>query len=251
VREYRRHVSFVMFERSNARAFTAGELLRAKRCVRHLATAMKVTQHCEDMKTDAAVGHRLLHGSSRPMLLLGRDREILACNPAGRALLAQGNVIHADGGVLKCRLPDNETALSKLLERFVNPARPKSERRNRAAVKLRDANGAAILCSVANMASDENAVTPPVDVVALLSFASLHVPETQTDPEILASLYGFSKAELRLVSALLRGENLFQIAARNCVTLATVRSQLRSVFAKTNTHRQAEVIQLLLVALLL
>jgi DNA-binding CsgD family transcriptional regulator len=35
------------------------------------------------------------------------------------------------------------------------------------------------------------------------------------------------------------------------VSLATVRTQLKSVFAKTNTHRQAEVIQLLLVALLL
>jgi len=41
------------------------------------------------------------------------------------------------------------------------------------------------------------------------------------------------------------------ITEGNCITLATVRSQLKSVFAKTSTHRQAEVIQLLLVAMLL
>jgi DNA-binding CsgD family transcriptional regulator len=101
------------------------------------------------------------------------------------------------------------------------------------------------------MMSEE--ATTPVDnhPVALLSFASLHVAETQSDPAFLASLYGFTKAEIRLVLALLRGEDLIQIATRNLVSLATVRSQLKSVFAKTNTHRQAEVIQLLLTAMLL
>ncbi|HEY3531813.1 MAG TPA: hypothetical protein VGL43_01680 [Casimicrobiaceae bacterium] len=251
VREHRRQLTFVTFERSDMRAFSDAQFDRAARCIRHLATAMKVTQHCDDLKIDARVGHHLLHASPRPMLLLGRDREILACNPAGRALLRQANVVYSDAGILKCRLRANDHVLSKALERFLPPAGYPGERRNRAAVRLHDASGASILCSVASMVSEEISGHGDEHPIALLSFSSLDVPETQSDPEMLASLYGFSKAELRLVSALLRGENLLQIAGRNCVSLATVRTQLKSVFAKTNTHRQAEVIQLLLVALLL
>jgi DNA-binding CsgD family transcriptional regulator len=39
---------------------------------------------------------------------------------------------------------------------------------------------------------------------------------------------------------------LEQIASRNGVTKNTIRNQLRSVFAKTETNRQAELVQILM-----
>lgn len=249
VREHRRHVTFVSFARLHA-PFTPIEFAHSARYIGHLATGMKVAQQCDDMKTEAAVGARIMHASSRPMLLLGTRRDVLAANAPARAMLQSGQIVHARAGVVTCPLPANEMALSKVLDRFAHPHLA-HDRRNRAAVRLLGAKGEPVLCSVVNMVSDEDGVPRDEHPVALLSFASLDVAPAQLDAEFLASLYDFTPAELRLVSSLLRGDDLIAIANANFVSVATVRSQLKSVFAKTNTHRQAQVVQLLLTALLL
>jgi len=53
-------------------------------------------------------------------------------------------------------------------------------------------------------------------------------------------------AEARLAAALATGATLEQIAAAHRVTEATLRSQLRSIFSKTGTSRQAELVRLAL-----
>ena len=62
----------------------------------------------------------------------------------------------------------------------------------------------------------------------------------------LRSLFGLSEAEAQLVGALVDGLTLKEIAARRGVAVTTVRSQLRSVFLKTETERQADLVALVL-----
>jgi DNA-binding CsgD family transcriptional regulator/PAS domain-containing protein len=62
----------------------------------------------------------------------------------------------------------------------------------------------------------------------------------------LRQLYRLTPAEARLAAALASGATLEQIAAAHRVTQATLRSQLRSVFSKTGTSRQAELVRLAL-----
>ena len=64
--------------------------------------------------------------------------------------------------------------------------------------------------------------------------------------EILADCYALTKAELRLATQLYEGLSLADAAARNSVSLETVRAQLKAVFDKTNTRRQSELVALLL-----
>lgn len=58
-------------------------------------------------------------------------------------------------------------------------------------------------------------------------------------------LFGFTPAEARLARALTLGEEPKSIASDFGVSEATVRTQIRSLFAKTNTHRLASLIALL------
>ncbi|HJL06770.1 MAG TPA: hypothetical protein RMH85_26410 [Polyangiaceae bacterium LLY-WYZ-15_(1-7)] len=58
----------------------------------------------------------------------------------------------------------------------------------------------------------------------------------------LCEQFGFTPAEARLVDALVRGESLKEAAARFGVRESTARVQLKSVFAKTNVRRQAELV---------
>lgn len=59
-------------------------------------------------------------------------------------------------------------------------------------------------------------------------------------------LYGLTPAEARLAAALALGQSLADIAHVQHVSLATVRTQLRSVFSKTGTSRQAQLVRLAL-----
>jgi DNA-binding CsgD family transcriptional regulator len=63
---------------------------------------------------------------------------------------------------------------------------------------------------------------------------------------LLRSAFGLTIAEARLASRLASGDSLDDAANMLCVTKNTARVQLKAVFAKTSTHRQAELVALLM-----
>jgi DNA-binding CsgD family transcriptional regulator len=67
----------------------------------------------------------------------------------------------------------------------------------------------------------------------------------EANPAVLQRMFDLTPAEASLAVKIGRGETPATIARSNGVTIATVRSQLAAVFAKTNTQRQAELVALL------
>jgi len=65
------------------------------------------------------------------------------------------------------------------------------------------------------------------------------------DAGTLARLYRLTPSESRLAVAIGRGQSLADAAKLRRTTVATARSQLASVFAKTGTTRQADLVRLL------
>ena len=75
------------------------------------------------------------------------------------------------------------------------------------------------------------------------------VPQSAPNPPeaiaLLRALYSLSRREADLASAIANGATPQQYA-RDCgLEISTVRSQLKSVFVKTGTHRQTELVRLL------
>ena len=64
-------------------------------------------------------------------------------------------------------------------------------------------------------------------------------------PETLQKIFGLTPAEAKLAIEIASGCSLDTIAAGHHVTVATARKQLASVFVKTYTHRQADLVALL------
>ncbi len=60
----------------------------------------------------------------------------------------------------------------------------------------------------------------------------------------LAEAYGLSKAETRILKALVEAQTTAEAAARLNVALSTVKSHLRKIFQKTNTSRQVDLVRL-------
>jgi len=62
-------------------------------------------------------------------------------------------------------------------------------------------------------------------------------------PDAIRNLYNLTPAETRLMLALLNGETPAEYAERTGITLNTARTQLKSLFAKTGSNRQADLVR--------
>jgi DNA-binding CsgD family transcriptional regulator len=64
-------------------------------------------------------------------------------------------------------------------------------------------------------------------------------------PDLLEALFDLTPAEAGVASLLVEGKSVDEIAGARGVMGNTIRMQLKSIFAKTGTHRQAELVKLL------
>lgn len=86
--------------------------------------------------------------------------------------------------------------------------------------------------------------TPRKDAVAL--YFGSKPPEKLVSTDSLKTLFGLSKAEVRLAMGLVQGIPLEDIADNHNVSKNTVRVQLQSLYRKTGTSRQHELVTRLL-----
>jgi DNA-binding CsgD family transcriptional regulator len=85
-------------------------------------------------------------------------------------------------------------------------------------------------------------ISQPAVAIMIIDVETAVRPE----PSALQELFSLTPAEIRVVSLLVEGQSLEEIAAELGISFETVRSHLRSVFSKTATNRQGELIALVL-----
>lgn len=79
----------------------------------------------------------------------------------------------------------------------------------------------------------------------LLCLGSLDHVTADKSGSLLKHLFGLTQAETYLANALAAGKELDEIALAKGCTRNTLRNQLKVIFSKTDTHRQAELVRLL------
>jgi DNA-binding CsgD family transcriptional regulator len=91
-------------------------------------------------------------------------------------------------------------------------------------------------------------VADPQGLVLLLMFDDAEAKYTA--PEILRRRFGLTHAEANLAMAIVDGQRLKVVAQQQDISLATAKTHLQRVFEKTDTHRQVELVRLLLMVIM-
>jgi DNA-binding CsgD family transcriptional regulator len=178
-----------------------------------------------------------LEASGRAVLGLDAAGRVIAVSPAAESLL--GDALHIRNGSLEVADPALRPRLSALIE-AATCHEPQRTNAMPPPLGIRLGPDRTLHVDALPLPRD---VTPPRRIVALLFLRQTGVSGSVA--EILRQRFGLTPAEIRLALALAEGMGLRQSAERNGVRLSTARVQLKAIFWKTETHRQAELVALL------
>lgn len=213
------------------------------RLCRHLRHAFLIHRSLVSRPPEIRFGVELLDRLVQPVALLGRERELRYLNPAGARLFAEFGEPPVPGRPLPLFARDDATLLDAALADLLAPG-PLPSGRTRRVLRFGTPDGQALIgiASVLEPAAVLSAFG--AESLALLMF---HRPgrARHIDPVVVAEAFGLTPAEARVAARLADGLNAEQIAVERSASLLTVRTQIRSILAKTGVRRQPELVRML------
>ena len=236
-----------MYRGASAEPFGETERMVHGLLVPHVSRAVGITYRLRDASFKSAATISALERLTNGVILLDELGRVIDANRSSRRAIEMG-----DGLCLRKRGPGGSFSRGS-----------SRRRRNEAAVRACLGTGA---LEVPNFSTS---VLVPRDSGArpyALNFSPLPAanefgvegdaargvvfvtdPEdpARVDPRILRTLYALTPAETELALCLSVGDTVTQAADHLGLKETTVRTQLRSLFTKTGTRRQAELVKLL------
>ncbi|WP_313172115.1 helix-turn-helix transcriptional regulator [Massilia oculi] len=204
--------------------------------------------------TQALVGHALVDKLRQPVMLLTATGDVVLANAAARSLLASTSLVQiADG---KLVLPQRYRTsflmqcgeLETRVRNAVAQGKPDDKESRALHMRSEAASGAAAdaLYAFFTMLVPEHTLGS-FGLRPLVMLFFYHPTSVQViDSALLTAAFGLSHAECKIASMLADGVPLKTIADLLGVQYDTVRKQLLSIYQKTATNRQPELVRLLM-----
>jgi DNA-binding CsgD family transcriptional regulator len=221
--------------------FTREEIARLNRLVPHLQRTLQMRERFAELQ----LGQNFLAGGldvlAMPTFLFDEYGRVAHCNRSASALLDEGNCMWLDNGHLQTQ---DRPATSKLAMEIGNAIR--ASRGDgcdlNSVVLLQRGGKLPLMLMIAPLRLAES----PLAHGAALLFAFDPEATPRVTAELVRRLFALSEAEAELAIALCRGKTLDDVASQRGTSINTVKSQIKSIFLKTGTKRQSELVSMLL-----
>jgi DNA-binding CsgD family transcriptional regulator len=227
------------FERS------AKNLLRL--VVPHLTRSLNIMYRLRDARNQVTASLAALDRITSGVLLFDRTGRVLHANRTASALLAENDGLSsnpnaAGEGQLHGLSASNSKCFRLLIENagLLPNTKPEALRCMRIPRPSGRPPLALIIAPVPASQEFHGALKPPAAVGFLIDTTHTRQPAEQ----LLETVYGLTPAEVRLVRELAAGKTISEIANLTGVSPETPKSQLKSIFQKTGTRRQVDVIRI-------
>jgi DNA-binding CsgD family transcriptional regulator/PAS domain-containing protein len=236
---YRRIIS--MSRPASLGDFGRADVTQCERLMPHLQRAARVMQRVEETNAVLSGFSGVLEQSPTGVLLLDRNGRLLFANRAARAMAAtnDGFTLRNDG--IMAVNDGEDGALQRLIAaatgRLAQPEAPRG-----GVMRLSRKSGKPDF-AIAGAPLDGEAFSPETAPTAflLITDAASGAPKP-----LLRELFGLTEAEGRVAERLMQGDTPEQAAVVLGVKTSTARWHLASLYRKTGTSRQAQLVRLLM-----
>jgi DNA-binding CsgD family transcriptional regulator len=205
----------------------------------HLQQALHTQKYISDLAVRASDAAEAVDGMRHAVFVVGPGAVIVHLNTAAEKLLASRNGPNVRAGSL-CVAP---SAAHAELRRSVGAALGLSSANAKAGNSFlcqRLSAGRPYVVHVTPFTARDHG--PPRALVVVIDPNDDPAPSA----ELLRRLFGLTAAEAAVAQLVAGGHGLKPIADELALSVATVKTHLQRIFAKTDTHRQAELVRLLL-----
>ena len=184
---------------------------------------------------------RMFNAMSCGAVFLDGTKRVLHSNSRARRYFGDGIAVTSERLCASDRGCD--AILQTVLDQSLKNRETQTRLRMREAVGLKRSEKSSLIARIVPVAAEAR---PELDGAALVLILVDPMDCPQPSDGILEQVFGLTKSEARVASRLMCGESLHTIAETFGVAVGTVRAQMKSIFAKTHTHRQAELVSLLM-----
>jgi DNA-binding CsgD family transcriptional regulator len=221
--------------------FEADQTKALNRIAPHLVQATRMLQRFLELETDRARQHAMLDHLPWAVIIVEKDAVVTALNNLAESIIRRQDGLRVIHGRIEAWRPPETIVLHRLIADAAASARGNDSGPGGSIAISRPSEGAKVAVQVMPLpdavAGRFQAVEPCAALIITIS------EENRTAPSgLLRPLFNLTAAEARLAAALAEGKALAEIAEHNGVSMNTIRTQLKSVFAKTETTRQAELV---------
>jgi DNA-binding CsgD family transcriptional regulator len=202
----------------------------------HVSRATRITVLLQGVNLYAAGLETATDQLTFGLLLIDETSRVLFANAKAERLLRDGRFTY----LRDSRLVGATGAAQQSLSAFLNRLALLHEA---AALHLTDADGHGLKLIGAPLPErrqDFACVSPTARCVIFLFDDAANAPSPM---RLIAQLYGLTPAECRLAEALLANQTLAEYGERIGVTRNTIKTELKSLFGKTGTARQSDLVR--------
>lgn len=222
-----------------ARFDTAERVQFVSALIPHLRQALRTQNHLADLGKAVGEVTEIIDATRHGVIIVDMRHEVVHLNSAAEQILKS-----TDGLAMPSRtIQAADTTANEQLQRVITNALVKSQCGAR--------SGGSTACSRPSGKRPYIIHVTPLGTTpakpAPKALVTIIDPEQEPEPpkELIKRLFGLTNAEADVALRTMRGDGLKPIAADLGLSRATVNTHLQHIFDKTDTHRQAELVRLL------
>ncbi|WP_341914650.1 hypothetical protein [Ferrovibrio terrae] len=208
----------------------------------HLTRALQMYRKLNGLERQGQIGLAALEALTVGVMVVDVTGRLLFSNTVAERLLQKGQGIAASHGHLRAQFADRNPVLQQAIRDAVAGYSGRSSHTGMLVLPRRDALPLSLLFCPApadRLGSDR------LKAAAIIFVNNPDDRVTPTEAALTAQ-FRLTPAEARLTAALLDGEHVDDYGLRTGLSLHTVKTQLKAIFAKTGCGRQADLIRVVL-----
>jgi DNA-binding CsgD family transcriptional regulator/PAS domain-containing protein len=220
----------------------AGARRRARLIAPHLRRAVVISQVLDSKTAEAATLADTFDSLRAGMVLVGPQGRIVHANASAYAMLAEGGVLRAAGGKLACTHVEAEQALHDVF--LAAGCGDAAVGTKGIAIPLAAGSDKRYVAHVLPLTSGRRRRAGTSYAAVAAVFIHKAALATPTPPEVVAKTFKLTPSELRVLLAIVEVGGVPETAEALGIAETTVKTHLHRLFAKTGTHRQADLAKL-------